>query len=94
MTRKELLHKKKEVEGFELLEAITTACDFVRQKKPGKSFGDVDAQAFLARTVMLMLLDEDIAEKSSELVQNRKERVMPSVDLLDKIEELRRENRL
>lgn len=93
MTCKELLYKRKEIEGFELFEAITTACDFVKQDKPGKSFGDVDAQTYLARTVMSMLFEEDVAEKFAEIVQRRKERVMPFVDLLDKIDEIRRGNR-
>lgn len=42
---------------------------------------------------LLYKREEDVAEKFAEIVQRRKERVMPFADLLDKIDEIRRGNR-
>ena len=79
MNKIEMLNAKREVEGFELFNALTNAVELA-DEVPEKDRGDC-----IINAVMLQIFEERLAEMNSRQTANRKEKYRPLIELLEKL---------
>ena len=79
MKASEMLNAKREVDGFELFNALVTGVE-VSKMESEKNQGD-----FLIKIVMALIFDEEYAEKNSKQAAERKEKFGPLVEMLSNL---------
>lgn len=79
MNKIEMLNAKKEVGGFELLNALTNAVELA-DEVPEKDRDDC-----IINAVMLQIFEERLAEMNSRQAADRKEKCRPLIELLEKL---------
>ena len=79
MNKIEMLKAKREVEGFELFNALTNAVELAGEV-PEK-----DRDQCIIDSVMLQIFEERLAEMNSKQAADRKEKCRPLIELLEKL---------
>lgn len=79
MKASEMLNAKKEVDGFELFNALVTGVE-ISAMEPKKTRND-----YLIKIVMMLIFDEEYAEKNSKQAAERKEKFGPLVEMLSNL---------
>lgn len=79
MKASEMLNAKREVDGFELFNALVTGVE-VSAMEPKNTRND-----YLIKIVMMLIFDEEYAEKNSKQAAERKEKFGPLVEMLSNL---------
>lgn len=79
MKTSEMLNAKREVDGFELFNALVIGVE-VSAMEPKKTRND-----YLIKIVMMLIFDEEYAEKNSKQAAERKEKFGPLVEMLSNL---------
>lgn len=81
MKASEMLNAKREVDGFELFNALVTGVDASKMEPKG------NRDDFLIKIVMALIFDEEYAEMNSKQAAERKEKFGPLVEMLSNLGE-------